>query len=250
MPTDLEITQAPATPTGSRPRDNGGGASATPDRPAQALRRTITHEGLPANFDIGNVNYAATEELISEKTGKDIGADILPAEAKVVFEKKYIGRKENIGAISILAVKDQQDAIISMTFKSTPWQIGKEVIIVLNKKAAKKGKANDMKARLVGIDWVGVDKSSLTSCCPYLDKMGWFATLASYNGAHELVNMIKALSAEVLASSIPVDFYLGEVKVPGSYKKQYQVILDVLQRRMVIDATSDDDEGAGTQPEM
>ena len=80
--------------------------------------------------------------------------------------------------------------------------------------------------------------------------MGWFATPASCKGAHELVSMIKALDAEVLASSISFDFHLGEVKVPGPYKKKYQVILNVLQRRMVIDATSDDDEGTGTQPEL
>ena len=60
-----------------------------------------------------------------------------------------------------------------------------------------KGKEPEMKVRHKGIDWVGVDKSALTSHCPYVEKMGWFATADSCKGAKELVQLITQQRIEV-----------------------------------------------------
>ena len=135
-----------------------------------------------------------------------------------------------------------------MLFKTEPWQIGKAVVNTMNKTAKDKGKEPDMKARHKGIDWIGVDKSALTSHCPYLEKMGWFATADSCKGAKELVNMIKALSAEVLTSNLAADFYLGEVNVPARQINKLNVILNILQRKVVIDLEqSDNEDGDGAE---
>ena len=132
-------TPAPATPTRTRARDNGGGHDVLtpPARANPALRRTVTHEGLPAEFSIGDVNIHATAAHAGPKTGKDLPNGILPPDAIVEFEKIYSGRKANIGAAVMTLVKDQNGGIISMSWKTHPLQIGKEVINVLNSKAIK-----------------------------------------------------------------------------------------------------------------
>ena len=56
--------------------------------------------------------------------------------------------------------------------------------------------------------------------------MGWVATPDSCHGAANLVNMVKGLSAELLTSHLPCDYYLGEIIVPEREKTKYQVILD------------------------
>ena len=88
-----------------------------------------------------------------------------------------------------------------MLFKTEPWQIGKSTINnPINKAAKAKGKEPEMKVRHKGIGWVGVDKPALTSHCPYVDKMGWFATADSCKGAKELVQLIKSLSSDLGAA--------------------------------------------------
>ena len=56
--------------------------------------------------------------------------------------------------------------------------------------------------------------------------MGWVATPDSCHGAANLANLAKKLSAELLTSHLPCDYYLGEIIVPAREKTKYQVILD------------------------
>lgn len=106
-----------------------------------------------------------------------------------------------------------------------------------------------MKLRHKGVDWVGIDKSALTSRCPYLEKMGWFATAGSCKGAKELVNLIKSLSSELLTANLAAGFYLGEITVPAVKIKKLNAILNILQRKVAIDVNdhsdNEDDENAG-----
>ena len=67
-------------------------------------------------------------------------------------------------------------ALVSMSFKTVPWQIGKPVLEAMSKIAVAKGRSGDFKQRYGGIGWIGIDKGSLTSLCTYLEKMGWFCT--------------------------------------------------------------------------
>ena len=59
--------------------------------------------------------------------------------------------------------------------------------------------------------------------------------------------MAKGLSAELLTSHLPYDYYLGEITVPDVDKTKYQVILDVLMRRIEIDTTAEDDNAASQE---
>ena len=135
-----------------------------------------------------------------------------------------------------------------MLFKTEPWQIGKSIISSINKAAKAKGKEPDMKLHHKGIDWVGIDKSALTSShCPYVEKMGWFATADSCKGATELVQLMKSLSSELLTANLAADFYLGEINVPAAKLKGLNAILNILQRKTVIDVddqSDGDDDGA------
>ena len=74
--------------------------------------------------------------------------------------------------------------------------------------------------------WIGIDKGALTSHCDYVEKIGWVATPDSCHGAAQLANITKDLSAELLTSHLPCDYYLGEITVPDNEKTKYQVILD------------------------
>ena len=77
--------------------------------------------------------------------------------------------------------------------------------------------------------------------------MGWVATPDCCHGAAQLANMVKGLSAELLTSHLPCDYYLGEITVPDNDKAKYQVILDVLMRRIEIDTTAEDDNAASQE---
>jgi hypothetical protein len=237
---------APATPTPLRSRDRDDGGNSTPAR-AQPVRRTITYE-LPTDFDLGTVNVAATQRTVGQIMGVHCPPGVFAPEVIVKYRKPYGGSRTNIGSVVIQLTKDEQDAIVCMLFKTEPWQIGKSIINSINKAAKAKGKEPEMKVRHKGIDWVGVDKSALTSHCPYVEKMGWFATADSCNGAKELVGLIKSLSSELLTANLAADFYLGEIVVPAAKLKGLNVILNILQRKTVIDvdeeSDADDAEGA------
>ena len=164
------------------------------------------------------------------------------------FQKKYVGGHTNLGSAVLQPTKDEHDAIVCMLLKTEPWQIGKRIINSINKAAKGKGKEPEMKVRHKGIDWVGVDKSALTSHCPYLEKMGWFATADSCKGAKELVQLIKSHSSELLTADLAADFYLGEIIVPAAKPKGLNAILRILQRKTIIDVDDkpdDDDENEG-----
>ena len=185
---------APATPTTSRTRDREHGGNGTPVR-AQPLRRIVTYE-LPSEFDLGTVNVAATQRTVGQIMGVDCPPGCFPPEVIVKFQKKYTGTRTNLGSVVIQLTKDGHDAIVCMLFKTEPWQIGKSIINSINKAAKAKGKEPEMKVRHKGIDWVGVDKSALTSHCHYVEKMGWFATADSCKGAKELVQLIKWMTTK------------------------------------------------------
>ena len=104
--------------------------------------------------------------------------------------------------------------------------IGKKIAEALGEVAKAKGFEGSMKKRHVGLEWIGIDKGALTQDCDYVEKMGWVATPDSCHGAANLVSMAKGLSAELLTSHLPCDYYLGEIIVPEREKTKYQVILD------------------------
>ena len=113
----------------------------------------------------------------------------------------------------------------STTLVSTR-QIGKKLVEALDEVAKVKGFEGTMKKRHPGLEWIGIDKGSLTQDCDYVEKMGWVATPDSCHGAANLANMAKGLSAELLPSHLPCDYYLGEIIVPEHEKTKYQAILD------------------------
>jgi hypothetical protein len=204
------------------------------------MRRTVTYE-LPTDFDLGTVNVAATQRTVGQIMGVHCPPGVFTPEVIVKYRKTYGGSRTNLGSVVIQLTKDEQDAIVCMLFKTEPWQIGKSIINSINKAAKAKGKEPEMKVRHKGIDWVGVDKSALTSHCPYVEKMGWFATADSCNGAKELVGLIKSLSSELLTANLAADFYLGEIVVPAPKLKGLNVILNILQRKTVIDVDEESD---------
>ena len=217
----------PASPTASRRRgaDEGGSAYTTPARPskAPAQARTIS---LPEGFSMGDINMRATEKAVKERTGKDLPRGILPAKAVVKFEKKYEGRKRNAGSVAMMLAKGEDKSVQSVCFYTAPWQIGKKLVEALDEVAKVKGFEGTMKKRHPELEWIGIDKGSLTQDCDYVEKMGWVATPDSCHGAANLANMAKGLSAELLPSHLPCDYYLGEIIVPEHEKTKYQAILD------------------------
>mgnify|MGYP006876878272 CR=1 FL=1 len=80
--------------------------------------------------------------------------------------------------------------------------------------------------------------------------MGWFCTPDSCKGADQMVHVIKLLSAHVLSANIPIDFVLVETIIANESIQKYKVILGILQRRMVIDVSPEDDGSSqATEPE-
>ena len=74
------------------------------------------------------------------------------------------------------------------------WQIGGEVVKVLNKRASDSGFGEDFKARFPGGHWVGIDKNHLTYSLPYLQQLGWIATPDTCGSAEGAVNFIKSVA--------------------------------------------------------
>ena len=100
------------------------------------------------------------------------------------------------------------------------------IVEALGEVAKVKGFEGSMKKRHPGLECIGIDKGALTEDCDYLEKMGWVATPDSCHGAANLVSMAKKLSAELLTSHLPCDYYLGEIIVPAREKTKCEVILD------------------------
>ena len=124
---------------------------------------------------MGTINMRATDESVSELTGKDLPQGIMPAKAVVKFKKEYVGRKRNAGAIVMLLAKGEEKSMQSVCFYTSPWEIGKKVVEALDEVAKVKGFEANMKKRHVGLEWIGIDKGALTSHCDYVEKMGWVA---------------------------------------------------------------------------
>ena len=228
----------PVTPQPNRSRSAPRGG-VTPERPARAPRTTYE---LPQEFDIGRVNTVATTARMAGQTGRDLPYGIIPNESSAKFNKRYEGSKPNLGYIAVLVVKDEDMALVSMSFKTVPWQIGKPVLDAMSKIAVAKGLSGDFKQRYDGIDWIGIDKGSLTSHCTYLEKIGWFCTPDSCKGADQMVHVIKSLSSGVLSANMPIDFVLAETIIPNqNLLQKYKVILGILQRRMAIGVSPEDD---------
>ena len=126
-----------------------------------------------------------------------------------------------------MLAKGEDKSVQSACFYTSPWQIGKKIVEALDEVAKVKGLEGSMKKRHIGLEWIGIDKGASTQDCDYVKKMGWVATPDScHGGAANLVNLAKGLSAELLASHLPCDYYLGEIIVPEREKAKYQVILD------------------------
>ena len=175
---------------------------------------------------MGDINMRATDNAVKEITGKDLPRGILPGKAVVKFKKDYSGGKRNAGSVVMMLAKGEDKSVQSVCFYTAPWQIGKKIVEALDEVAKVKGFEGNMKKRHPGLEWIGIDKSRLTEDCDYIEKMGWVATPDSCHGAANLVNLVKKLSAELLTSHLPCDYYLGEIIVPEREKTKYQVILD------------------------
>ena len=235
---DITVTGPPVTPQPSRSR-SAPRSGVTPERVARAPR---TAYELPQEFDIGRVNTVATTASMSAETGRDLPYGIIPNESTVKFKKAYDGGKPNLGYIAVLVVKDEDMALVSMSFKTVPWQIGKPVLEATNKFAVAKGLSGEFKQRYGGIDWIGIDKAALASHCAYLEKTGWFCTPDSCKGADQMVHVVKSLSADMLSANMPIGFVLAETIIPNkSLLQKYKVILGILQRRMAIGVSPEDD---------
>ena len=115
---DMTVTGPPVTPQLSRSRSAASRSGVTPERVARAPR---TAYQLPQEFDIGRVNTVATTASMSAETGRDLPYGIIPNESTVKFKKAYEGGKPNLGYIAVLITKDEDMALVSMSFKTVPW---------------------------------------------------------------------------------------------------------------------------------
>ena len=79
------------------------------------------------------------------ETGRDLPYGAIPNESTAKFKKGYVGGKPNLGYIAVLVVKDEDMALVSMSSKTVPWQIGKPVLEALSKVAVAKGLAGEFK---------------------------------------------------------------------------------------------------------
>ena len=131
---------------------------------------------------MGTINMGATDASLSVLTGKDLAQGILPDDAIAKFQKPYVGRKRNAGSVVVLIAKGEDKSVVSVCFYTAPWQIDKQIATALNKVPKNKGLDGDMKLRHPGLEWIGIDKSALTSHCDYVQKMGWVATPGSCHG--------------------------------------------------------------------
>ena len=170
---------------------------------------------------MGTINMGATDASVSLLTCKDLAQGILTTgNAIAKFQTKYVGRKRNAGSVAMLLTRGQDKSVVSVCFYTSPWpwQIGKKIVEALNTVTKVKGLDSDMKQRHPGLEWISIDKGALTSHFGYVEKMGWVSPLDSCHGAAQLANMVKGLSAELLTSHLPCDYYLGEITVPDNDK--------------------------------
>ena len=64
-----------------------------------------------------------------------------------------------------------------------------------------------------------------------------------------MVHVIKSLSADVLSANMPIGFVFAETSIANESIQKYKVILGILQRRMVIDVSPEDDGSSqATEP--
>ena len=122
------VTGPPVTPQSNRSRSARSGV--TPERVARAPRTTYE---LPQEFDIGLVNKVATTASMSGETGRDLPYGVIPNESTAKFKKRYDGGKPNLGYLVVLVVQDEDMALVSMSFKTEPWQISKPVLEAMSK---------------------------------------------------------------------------------------------------------------------
>ena len=103
-----------------------------------------------STIDNGRVSTVATTARMAGQTGRDLPYGIIPNESSVKFNKRYEGSKLNLGYIAVLVVKDEDMALVSMSFKTVPWQIGKPVLEAMSKIAVAKGQ-NCMYSRQIHV---------------------------------------------------------------------------------------------------
>ena len=229
----LEITLAPSTPPrGTKRAVEAGEDADTPN----AMRRTVS---LPQSFDMSTINLKTTTEHMRAQTGRDLVYGLVPDNAIIKTKILYNKSKAKIGSNVILLTKDEDKGIVSVCWYTNPWQIGGEVVKVLNKRASDNGSGEDFKARFPGGHWVGIDKDRLTYSLPYIQKLGWIATPDTCGSAAGVVDFIKELSIELLNSNLPMDYYLAEIEIPRAQVVKYKVVLDILTRNIVIDVTDE-----------
>jgi hypothetical protein len=232
---NLEITLAGAPKTPPRGTKRSVEAGEDADTP-HAMRRTVS---LPQSFDMGDVNLKTTTEHMRAQTGRDLVYGLVPDNAIIKTKIMYNKSKAKIGSNVILLTKDEDKGIVSVCWYTNPWQIGGEVVKVLNKRASDNGSGEDFKARFPGGHWVGIDKDRLTYSLPYIQKLGWIATPDTCGSAAGVVDFIKELSIELLNSNLPMDYYLAEIEIPRAQVVKYKVVLDILTRNIVIDVTDE-----------
>ena len=64
--------------------------------------------------------------------------------------------------------------------------------------------------------------------------------------AEGTLNFIKELSLKVLTAHLPMNFILAEIEIPVAQLAKYKVVLGILSRNVVIDATDEDDGATAT----
>jgi len=125
---NLEVTLAPSTPKRGTKRGVEAGEDAeTPN----AMRRTVS---LPQSFDMGTINLKTTTENMRAQTGRDLDYGLVPDNAIIKTKILYNKSKAKIGSNVIIVTKDEEKGIVSVCWYTNPWQIGGEVVKVLNKR--------------------------------------------------------------------------------------------------------------------
>ena len=122
------------TPTRSRSAPRGG---VTPERPARAPRTTYE---LPSGVRHRPRQHGRDDGTYGRPDGPRPPVRHHPERAeRQVQQAVYEGSKPNLGYIAVLVVKDEDMALVSMSFKTVPWQIGKPVLGAMSKTAVAKG---------------------------------------------------------------------------------------------------------------
>ena len=200
----LEITLAepPETPPRGTKR-NAAQSGAQDDDMPRIMHRSVS---LPQSFDMGEINMKTTSEHMRAQMGRDLVYGLAPDNAVIKTKILYQKPKASIGSNVILLTKDEDKGIVSVCWYMNPWQIGGEVVKVLNKRASDSGFGEDFKARFPDAHWIGIDKDRLTYSLPYLQKLGWIATPDTCGSAEGVINFIKELSIKLLNSNLPMHY--------------------------------------------